>query len=164
MENLVSGIAQAVQDGAAVLGLASWHIYPDMVVLGSENPNMVMNDTAVTPGGVLTVGLQRPGAECGLESECGIYWSLSLAHLRYYGHPVLKHQELNSDTSRLSFGQFSQAVFGCIIGNWGFTQSHIPLAVDMILAMAGTLQRRLGAPRVMTMIFREYQVRLIGFT
>ena len=34
MDNLLQGMPQSVQDGAALLGLSSWHIYPDMVVVG----------------------------------------------------------------------------------------------------------------------------------
>ncbi|KAH8669737.1 hypothetical protein BGZ60DRAFT_528209 [Tricladium varicosporioides] len=141
MDNLVSGIPQAVENGAAILGLASWHIYPDMVVLGSQKSNLRMNDPTVMPGGVLTVGLQS--SHTGDKGRRGIYWSLSLAHLRYYGLPVLKERELNSDTSRVGFDQFSHAVFGCLLGCWDVPQSGIPLAIELFISMEDSLRRGL---------------------
>ncbi|KAK2799750.1 hypothetical protein FQN51_006676 [Onygenales sp. PD_10] len=53
MENLLSEMPQAVRDGATLLGLASWHIYPDLVIFGSRNVEIRMNDMAVPRGGVL---------------------------------------------------------------------------------------------------------------
>jgi hypothetical protein len=35
MNNLVKGISQRVQNGALLLGLSAWHLYPDMVVHGA---------------------------------------------------------------------------------------------------------------------------------
>jgi hypothetical protein len=60
MENLVNGVPQAVETGAAILGLSAWHVYPDMAVVGSQNLSILMKDPAITPGGVLTIGMQRP--------------------------------------------------------------------------------------------------------
>ncbi|TLD27937.1 hypothetical protein E2P81_ATG06283 [Venturia nashicola] len=140
MENLIRGIPQAVENGAALLGLAAWHIYPDMVVVGSDKPDMRMQDTLVAPGGVLTVGIKRPRKTDGEESQ-GIYWSLSLAHLRYYGSPVLTERQLSSDTSRLTFSQFTQTVFGSLLGCWSVQGSDVTVACRFFSAVAETLRR-----------------------
>lgn len=84
VDNLVSGKPQSVQTGAPLLGLSSWHLYPDMIVSGtgknSKAIKVSQTDPHVVRGGVLTLGihdLRRSGH--------GIHWSLPLAYLRYYG-------------------------------------------------------------------------------
>ncbi|KAL1603892.1 hypothetical protein SLS60_005484 [Paraconiothyrium brasiliense] len=83
VDNLVSGKPQSVQTGAPLLGLSSWHLYPDMIVFGtgknSKATKVIQNDPHIVRGGVLTLGihdLRRSGD--------GIHWSLPLAYLRYY--------------------------------------------------------------------------------
>jgi hypothetical protein len=90
---------------------------------------------------VLTVGLQMPYHRSDETPDedarrKGIRWSLSLAHLRYYGHPVLKRGELSSDTSRITFDQFSHAVLGCHFGLWALDEGQIPIVVEIIIAIA----------------------------
>jgi hypothetical protein len=73
IENLIGGMPQAVEDEAALLDLASWHIYPDMIVLGSASPNLEMKDDLVDPGGVLTVGIQYSPIKSASTGRTGIY-------------------------------------------------------------------------------------------
>ncbi|KAH8691710.1 hypothetical protein GQ44DRAFT_695516 [Phaeosphaeriaceae sp. PMI808] len=149
MEKLVRGIPQAVESGEAILGLASWHLYPDMVVLASSNPDLRMNDEVVAPGGVLTVGLKNHTAKVPNEKSMpGIFWSLSLAHLRYYGQPVLITRHMNSNTSRVDFNQFSQAVFGCLLSKWEVPRSQIAIAAEVISAIADALGKEEGSSTV----------------
>lgn len=114
MEKLISGMPQAVNCGPTLLALSSWHIYPDLLVMGNETADVRFNDPLVPAGGVFTVGLERAGVENGH----GVYWSLSLKHLRFYGHSVEKEARLNQEFSRVSFSEFTQAVYGCVLGNW----------------------------------------------
>ncbi|KAK0702215.1 hypothetical protein B0H67DRAFT_650272 [Lasiosphaeris hirsuta] len=140
MESLISGTPQAVEDGAAILGLSSWHIYPNMVVLGSRrSEGLTMNDLTVAPGGTLTVGIQ--GNRTGDTKNRGIYWSLSLAHLRFYGQPVLQTRELSSSSCRITFDQFSKAALGALFAQWGIPISGIQSGIDVILAVSEALQR-----------------------
>ncbi|KAF2187672.1 hypothetical protein K469DRAFT_568624 [Zopfia rhizophila CBS 207.26] len=160
MEKLVRGIPQAVENnGEAMLGLASWHIYPDMVVLGSQQPDLRMNDNVVTPGGVLTVGLYTYSSPPGHENKSGIFWSLSLNHLRYYGKPVLRQRELNSNTSRVDFDQFSQAVFGCLLGSWQLPIAQISEAANVISAIAAVLESGDPVEKVSTDLRKTVSLR-----
>ncbi|KAI0434647.1 hypothetical protein F5Y09DRAFT_355554 [Xylaria sp. FL1042] len=83
LNNLIQGVPQSVEYGSILLGISSWHIYPDMVVLENSPKPISQADPLVKDAGILTVGLntQRP-------SENGISWSLPLGHLRYYGAVV----------------------------------------------------------------------------
>ncbi|KAF2728667.1 hypothetical protein EJ04DRAFT_569335 [Polyplosphaeria fusca] len=88
MELLISGTHRAVRGGPTILGLSAWHIYPNMIILERNNPEVCMNDPLVAPSGTFTIGI-RPAAD-----HRGAHWSLSLAHLRYYGHPISTHRNI----------------------------------------------------------------------
>ncbi|KAF4632369.1 hypothetical protein G7Y89_g5758 [Cudoniella acicularis] len=113
MENLVKGVPQQVQDGAALLGMSSWHLYPDMVVLGGVTAEVKQKDALFPPSSILTLGLQFAD-----QSRHGVSWSLPLAHLRYYGHPVQSSCSISPANSRISMDQFAYVILGCIFGGW----------------------------------------------
>ena len=142
MDQVIGGTAYSTQDGAVLAALASWHLYPDMVVLGTNNVDVRQNDELVHPGGVLTIGLQTDSKK----SVNGLSWSLSLAHLRYYGYPVLKEQSLGLDSSRLTIEELLQVALGCVLGTW-------KVNIADIVDAAGTLSLLFecvaaGAPRL----------------
>ena len=112
MDQIIGGTAYSTQDGAVLAALASWHLYPDIVVLGNNTVDVRQHDELIHPGGVLTIGLQMDSKK----SIKGLSWSLSLAHLRYYGYPVLKEQSLSSDSSRLTMEELLQVALGCVLG------------------------------------------------
>lgn len=60
MKKLVNGIPQAVVSGEAILGLSSWRLYPDLVVLDSPQPDLRMNDQMIASGGIMAVSLRTP--------------------------------------------------------------------------------------------------------
>ena len=115
MDRVIGGTAYNVQDGAVLAALAAWHLYPDIVVLGGKTVDVRQHDELINPGGVLTVGLQTDSKK----SIKGLSWSLSLAHLRYYGYPVLKQRSIGSESSRLSTDDLLQVALGCVLGSWG---------------------------------------------
>ena len=114
MDQIISGTAYSTQDGAVLAALASWHLYPDLVVLGTNAVDVRQHDDLIHPGGVLTIGLQTDSRK----SVKGLSWSLSLAHLRYYGYPVLKERSLGLDSSRLTIDELLQVALGCVLGSW----------------------------------------------
>ncbi|MCJ1371758.1 hypothetical protein MMC20_002977 [Loxospora ochrophaea] len=139
MDNIIGGASYSIQDGAVLLALSSWHLFPDMIVLGSTNTEVKQRDSLIHPGGVLTIGLQsveNKGAK-------GIQWSLSLAHLRYYGDPVLSERLLGSSTSRMSMDQFVQVALGCVFWSWDVNTQEVPQAA-----------------RLMTLIYDSFRVGL----
>ncbi len=126
LEKLASGQPQAVCDGAALLGVSTWHLYPDLIVTIGKGKETQMNDSLIPRGGILTVGLEPGGSRDDGNKRGGLYWSLSLAHLRFYGRPVQKESEvrLHSGASKVTFQQFLQAVLGATLGSWQNTQSR----------------------------------------
>jgi len=66
-----------------------------MIVLGSNSTEVKQNDPVVNPGGIITIGLQGNN----LESTRGVYWSLPLVYVRYYGDPLQSEGLISSDSS-----------------------------------------------------------------
>ncbi|KAI9677129.1 MAG: hypothetical protein M1822_008238 [Bathelium mastoideum] len=118
MENLSRGTAQCVTpyegNGALLLALASWHLYPDMNVLGSQM--ISQKDSLIPPEAILTVGLECSSGQ----QDVGVYWSLPLAHYRFYGPPKISTHSLCTDAERISFTQFSQVALGSFLCRWDF--------------------------------------------
>ena len=102
LDNLIVGMPQSVHDAALLLGLSSWHLYPNMTVVHTKIIHVEQNDKLVAPGGIVTLGLRVPENE----GTGGVLWSLPLSHLRYYGKPVRATGELGICTSRITFMQF----------------------------------------------------------
>jgi hypothetical protein len=113
MDCLVRGIPQQVQDAAALLGMSSWHLYPDLVILGTVTAEVKQGDQLFLPTALLTLGLQFAG-----KSHQSVSWSLPLAHMRYYGHPVWSQRALGQENSRISMDEFAYIVLGAVFGGW----------------------------------------------
>lgn len=113
MENLLKGTNQSVENGASLLGLASWHLYPDMLVLGKATQKVTQNDNLIPAGTLVTIGLHNRGYE-----QHGIFWSLPLAFLRFYGGPVSRTGCVNQETSRVTIEQLLLVCLGALIGPW----------------------------------------------
>ncbi len=115
MDKVIMGMGHSVREGSVLLGLAAWHIYPDMIVLGSSSTEIKQHDPLIGAGGVITIGLQRMNGE----SMEGVYWSLPLAYVRYYGDPVVTPASIGSDSSRVSMEYFLQVILGTLCRCWG---------------------------------------------
>ncbi|KAH8777182.1 hypothetical protein BGZ57DRAFT_890833 [Hyaloscypha finlandica] len=133
VEGLISGVPQRVQNGAILLALCSWHLYPNMVVLGTslQSGNLThsgkanlsgtskdtiqieQNDPLIGDGGILTIGLHF-NKEC----DSGVFWSLPLAHMRYYGTTPIASRTLALDNSRVTIDRFYQVVLGSLSAHW----------------------------------------------
>ena len=83
MNNLIKGIPQRVQEGAALLGISSWYLYPDLRVYGASCAEVKQKDLIFNPTVVLTVGLQHV-----CDDTESVYWSLPLACLQHCGYSI----------------------------------------------------------------------------
>ncbi|KAH8888441.1 hypothetical protein GQ53DRAFT_871375 [Thozetella sp. PMI_491] len=134
VSNLLSGVSQRVNDGAVLLALSSWHIYPDMDVFCESNKTVAQRDPLMCGAGRLIVGLE----DADPLNSTGVFWSLSLSHLRYYGDPILCQRSAAEDASRVTFKEFTLVALGCFLQKWctwrqdGLGTEQV---VDMIIAM-----------------------------
>lgn len=119
-EELIQGRPQSVQNGAVLLGLSSWHLYPDLLVLQQTPVSIKQQDSLVDPGGILTVGLQMDGA-----GHDGVYWSLSLGHLRYYSGSVMSQRCLDAANNRVTAPQLVIVAIGCMSKAWHWHDKQV---------------------------------------
>lgn len=112
LENLLSGFPQQVSNGAILLALCAWHLYPDMIVLSTETKKVSFKDPLFSERAVVTVGLEAADSN----DDQGIRWSLALSHLRYYGDPV----EIKSvgNPGRVTMQQFRVVALGALFACW----------------------------------------------
>lgn len=136
-ERLIKGMPQAGNSGPCLLALSAWHIYPDIMVAGASPQVHNFDDSEVQPGGVITLGLSSRVHD----DARGVYWSLSLAHLRHYGRPVASEASLGLQSKRLTFDQFTQAVFGSFLGFWGIYGQDVHIPARFLVALRDALQR-----------------------
>jgi hypothetical protein len=112
MESLVKGASQEVSDGSILLALSAWHIYPDLIVLGTKTQNVIFADPLVRTGGALTIGLHFASEN----QEAGMQWSLTLSHLLYYGDPV--QVQTYSDSQRVTIDELLLVALGGVFAAW----------------------------------------------
>lgn len=143
MDKLIAGMPQAVQDGASLVGLSAWHIYPDMAVFSPELAEIKMDDPLVAPGGLLSIGLANTPRTSGENN--GVYWSLSLAQLRFYGRPVKVERAMDTG-SRITFAQLHLVIFGVLLAEWQIDTSEGQCVADTLIALVKyVIDRRHGS-------------------
>lgn len=120
IDNLIRGVPQSVETGSVLLALASWHIYPDMLVLQDSPVPVEQHDPLVKSGGIVTIGLSIESQE-----HDSVYWSLPLGHLRYYGEPVKSEKSLGTRTNRVTMLNLFQVAVGCLIRNWAMDKMKL---------------------------------------
>jgi hypothetical protein len=108
LNNLVLGKPQRILDGGVLLGLTSWHIYPDLVVLGPKTQDKPQLDSLVADGGIATLSIAYQEDPHG--NQDGVYWSLPLAQLRYY-RPIQCERSSLKD-SKISFAGLQALILG----------------------------------------------------
>ncbi|VUC27019.1 unnamed protein product [Clonostachys rosea] len=119
-DNLVRGMPQSVESGSILLGLASWHLYPDLLVLLQCATPVSLGDALVASGGILTIGLynDRPNV-------FGVSWSLPLGHLRYYGAAVVSETSLFTQGNCITIPQLAQVMVGSMTRHWGLEERQV---------------------------------------
>jgi hypothetical protein len=112
MENLLCGRPQSISGASVILALASWHLFPDLIVLRDDIPNIKFKDPLFPSTGVGTVGITYEDSS----QNPGLQWSLMLSHLVYYGDEV--KVDSKKDYSRISMEQLRLVAFGSILSAW----------------------------------------------
>ncbi|OAL54742.1 hypothetical protein IQ07DRAFT_583943 [Pyrenochaeta sp. DS3sAY3a] len=112
MERLICGTPQRVQDGAILVAISSWHLYPNIQVLSDRTTDIKPGDKLMARS-MLTVSSSRIS-----DAREGVYWSLPLSRMRYYSAPVITERNLASDTSRVSIEEFHIVFLGALVGHW----------------------------------------------
>jgi hypothetical protein len=137
LQKLILGIPQNISKGSILLGLLSWHIYPDLNVV-EPTANIQFHDPFVGKGGVVTLGLHR---EDSIGS--GVHWSLALSHLRFYGDPVPVERSIGSDNGRLTLPELHLVALGSLISSWSNpAEINVLEAANCFVALGECLSHR----------------------
>ncbi|KAI6082499.1 hypothetical protein F4821DRAFT_214564 [Hypoxylon rubiginosum] len=130
VERLLGGEPQSVTDGAILLAISAWHLYPNLLVLGGQTTKVDFSDPVMKPSGVLTIGItNKDTVTAGNE---GIYWSLALSHYRYYGKPVKACGEVDD---RLSIEELQMATLGCLMRSWEAPRDSALLTAEWLISL-----------------------------
>ncbi|KAI0384433.1 hypothetical protein F5Y04DRAFT_229443 [Hypomontagnella monticulosa] len=118
MEKLLCGVPLQVHAGDILLALVSWHLYPDMKCLSTENKDIHQHDPLVEGRGFLTLGLE-PSPRVAKDFK-SVYWALPLSHLRFYGRlPVTRTRSVRtSDQDRITVDEMLWAMIASFIADW----------------------------------------------
>lgn len=148
LNNLVEGMSQRVSAGGILLALMSWHIYPDLVILDRKAIDVYQKDDLVACSGVATIAIQFQEEHFSGSSEAlsihsqsrdsgvlrkpnnkGVYWSVALSSLRYYG-TVERSRSTAYDMKRLTIPQLQLLALGAILDRESL--SSLPQYIQMI--------------------------------
>lgn len=128
VDSIIGGRSCSVVDGAVLLALSSWHIYPDLHVLGTSSGIVKQNDPLIPAGTVVTLGTSKQSPD----AQCGVYWSLPLAHLRYYGDPIPISRTLLDRPGRLTQQEVLLTSLGAVFSNWRELGDDFEKAAELI--------------------------------
>lgn len=95
-----------------------------------------MNDPLVATGGIISLGLFTTPRN--REESNGVYWSLSLAQIRYYGRPVKIEKALEAG-DRVTFSQLSLIIFAALLSGWKLNDSEGDLAAKIVIALVDSI-------------------------
>jgi hypothetical protein len=84
-----------------------------MRVYGASCAEVKQKDPIFNPTAVLTLGLQHVR-----DDTKPVHWSLPLACLQYYGHPIKTSRTVGQDNSRITYQQFAYVILGCVFAGW----------------------------------------------
>ncbi|KAL2819042.1 hypothetical protein BDW59DRAFT_181736 [Aspergillus cavernicola] len=127
MEDLIMGRPQRILDGGVLLGLTSWQLYPDLVLLGPKTQEIFQKDSLISPSGIATLSISYQEDPHG--NQDGVYWSLPLASLRYYGTVQCKRSSLHD--SKLTFAQLQALILGASLDS----VDTLPIAGDILKSL-----------------------------
>ena len=132
MDSIVSGFAQNIRSPDVLLGLSSWHVYPDMYVHGNKPQCIQQSDSLIPHGGQITLGLSKTDDD----DDSGLSWSMPLARLRYYGRPVTRERSINTRTTRVAFRHLIQIAIGSAISAWNVRMTDLDYVCQFLQVLA----------------------------
>lgn len=115
MESIVSGTALSGDKPEVYIGLSSWHLYPNLFVLGKEPKEVLFEDTLIPDGATISLGMESLSQKLGH----GITWTMPLSHVRYYGRPQIASNTIALHSLQVPFDRIIQVAFGSAIESWG---------------------------------------------
>jgi hypothetical protein len=134
LEALLGGTPIMISNGSLLLAFSSWHLFPDLILLGNKTTHVKFRDQLFPPGGTGTINSEE-ASDPNLEG--GLKWSLTLSHLKYYGDPVVARSK--PDFTRITFHQFKLVLLGSLCREWTMSPREFDLVAQRLLDIWSTL-------------------------
>ncbi|KAH6871318.1 hypothetical protein B0T10DRAFT_417493 [Thelonectria olida] len=145
IERLLEGNPLELNHGDIGIGLSSWHLYPDMLCLSRPKDIIEQNDKLFPKGGILTISLESSPEK----ASKSIYWSLPLAHLRYYGLPVRRYGTIStSERDRLTVEELLYTMTASFIQPWDNDTFSTDKVLQFVMILAVELHAAIFRVRV----------------
>lgn len=141
MESLIKGAPHHISNGAILLALSAWHLYPNMFFAGT-NQYINQSDPLINPGGLMSIGLTNK-----TEDGKGVFWSLPMTQARYYGEPITATRHAGVGESQVQFEDFILVAIGSVLGSWQQSMLDVDDALELIkyISNAAVATRNKGA-------------------
>ncbi|KAK8131119.1 hypothetical protein PG984_007557 [Apiospora sp. TS-2023a] len=136
IERLIAGEPQSVTNGAILLAISAWHLFPDLLVFSSQTTSVPFDDPLMSPSGLLTVGITNAASSSA--GKEGIYWSVALSHYRHYGRPIRAVSEIDD---RLTMDELCLVTFGGVLKLWGEPRANFEPAAAWFVALWNSVHR-----------------------
>lgn len=133
LDSLVQGAPQSIDSGAVLLGLSSWHLYPD-IFLADCSQHIKQDDPFVGSGGLITIGLKNRDSTEGR----GVFWSLPLSQAKYYGDPVVAVRHTGIRESQVEFSDLAFVVLGSVLSGWNVPNMQLDVFLNLIRTIANS--------------------------
>jgi hypothetical protein len=134
-ENIIGGMPQLISDGTILLALSSWHLYPNLIIIGGQVKDTQFKDRLLPSLAVATIGLSHKD-----EDDQAIRWSLTLSHLYHYGEPVAVTS--TGGNTRVTIQQLHVVALGGLFRAWGLPLSESTNVANWMLGLWNALDDR----------------------
>jgi hypothetical protein len=131
-ENIIGGMPLLISDGTILLALSSWHLYPNLIIVGGQVKDAQFKDHLLPSSAVVTIGLSHKD-----EDDQAIRWSLTLSHLYHYGEPVAVAS--TGGNTRVTIQQLHVVALDGLFRAWGLPLSESTNAANWMLGLWGAL-------------------------
>ncbi|CAH0047797.1 unnamed protein product [Clonostachys solani] len=141
LEHLLAGRPHTITDGAILLGISSWHIYPNILLLDTQLTEVGFFDNLFPASCFLTIDI----ADNGDETTClgpsivskGVHWPAVLAQHNLDGSSV---ETIGAIDRRVSIDELYLMTLGSLLRAWNTPRSEIEPSLNWFIALWSSVQ------------------------
>ncbi|CAH0041276.1 unnamed protein product [Clonostachys rhizophaga] len=141
LEHLLGGRPRTITDGAVLLGISSWHIYPNILLLDDQLTEAGFFDNLFPSSCFLTIdvadngdGTVRPGASVVSK---GVRWPVVLGQHNLDGSSI---ETIGTIDYRVSIDELYLMALGSLLRAWDAPQSEIEPSLNWFIALWSSVQ------------------------
>ncbi|CAG9983984.1 unnamed protein product [Clonostachys byssicola] len=141
LEHLLGGRPRTITNGAVLLGISSWHIYPNILLLGDRLTEVGFFDNLFPASCFLTIDIADNGDEAASRgssfASTGLRWPAVLAQHNLDGSSL---ETVGTIDYRVSIDELHLMALGSLLRAWGAPQSEIEPSLNWFVALWSCVQ------------------------